>query len=208
MTERHFFLDSGYLVRIRSYGTRREWAVYQDGLPHGPWFGQGTTHGSLKDAKRAAHAALDRTLSAAENPIDTTTRNVLLGVVAASFGVALYYAVKAPAVAPGSTTSTTTSSPGPIAIHLTSADSGYPLDANIGDGITIALTPPDATSHWLATITPLGTGVVTIIGVSAEAAVFQATQAGSALITLQLFGLADGQPVPGSVTLTYPITVT
>lgn len=79
MTERHFILELGYLVRIRSYGSKREWAVYQDGLPNGPWFGTGSTTGSLREAKRAAHAALNRTLSAAENPLSQRTKNVLVG---------------------------------------------------------------------------------------------------------------------------------
>lgn len=110
MTEQHFFLERGFLVRIRSYGNRREWAVYQDGLPNGPWFGTGTTTGSIRDAKRAAHAALDRTLSAAENPLNDGTKAVLLGLAVAGVGAALYYVMRPTAA----TTTPITTSPPPV----------------------------------------------------------------------------------------------
>ena len=119
MTERHFLLEQGYLVRIRSYGDVREWAVYQDGLPYGPWFGTGTTRGSVRDAKRVAHAALDRTLSAAENPI-STSQFAMLGVVAVAVAAAVYFATRpTTSTTPITTTAPTGPVEQPIGSHVT-----------------------------------------------------------------------------------------
>ena len=85
MTERHFFLAPNiYLVRIRSYGEKREWDVYQEGLPNGPWLARGTTVGSLAQAKREAQRKLNVTLQhVAENPLmmGSTEKKLLIGTI-------------------------------------------------------------------------------------------------------------------------------
>lgn len=150
--------------------------------------------------------AYDQMTGAAENPLSSTGK-VLLGVAALGAIAAVFYAVNASANP--AATLTTGSSPPPgttMAISLTSADSGFSVNADVGDGISIALPPTASGQQWTAT--DQQNGVLTLQGNNGSSVVYTATAAGQDTITLTLINTSTGQAVSGTAPLTYPVTVT